>query len=181
MQGSLFLVVKIIDDMIASVIILAKNSTTWVKTTFETVCTQRICGDKEVIVIDSGSRDFTLAIIKKYPVRLHRIPANEFGHGRRRNLGAQMARGDYVVFLNQDAQPEDEQWLSGLLNGFSNTVNIAAVYSKIVPGIKCNPLDKRDILRDFPIWPKKKGRLPGFHTTSCAIHRDLLLQYPFAE
>jgi len=67
----------------------------------------------EVLVIDSGSTDGTLdAVRKRAAVRLHEIPKSSFGHGRTRNLAVEMARGDFVAFLTQDAVPADKHWLS---------------------------------------------------------------------
>ena len=54
----------------------------------------------EVLVVDSGSTDATLDIVAarvgalgEAQLRLHQIPNSEFGHGRTRNLAAQLARG----------------------------------------------------------------------------------------
>jgi rhamnosyltransferase len=164
-----------------SIAILTKNAGYFIKQQVNSIYQQKSSVGIEMIVVDSGSYDETISVARSYPLKLIQISSSEFSHGKTRNQAAASAQGDYIVFLNQDTQPDDGQWLSGLLNGFSSTANTAAVYSKIVPAIKCNPLDKRDILRDFPIRPKKNGRLHSFHTISCAIRRDLLIKYPFAE
>ena len=53
----------------------------------------------EVLIIDSGSKDDTLSIIKKYSaVKLHQIPNSEFGHGKTRNLAAKMSRGELIIY-----------------------------------------------------------------------------------
>jgi GT2 family glycosyltransferase/glycosyltransferase involved in cell wall biosynthesis len=58
----------------------------------------------EVIIVDNGSTTENLATLDAtdVPVRVHRIPCNRyFGEGN--NLGAEAARGEYLVFLNNDA------------------------------------------------------------------------------
>lgn len=54
----------------------------------------------EVIVVDDGSTDDSVAVAKRYPVRIIE-KANE-GVARTRNRGAREARGEYVVFLDAD-------------------------------------------------------------------------------
>ena len=45
-------------------------------------------GVDEMLVIDSGSRDRSLQIVRAEEVELLEIDPAEFGHGRTRNLGA---------------------------------------------------------------------------------------------
>ena len=45
--------------------------------------------------------------------RVHAIPPSEFHHGRTRNLGAELARGDMLVFTSQDAYGR-ATWLARL-------------------------------------------------------------------
>jgi O-antigen biosynthesis protein len=58
----------------------------------------------EVIIVDNGSTSENLAVLETsdIPVRVHRIPCNRF-FGEGNNLGAEVARGEYLVFLNNDA------------------------------------------------------------------------------
>jgi GT2 family glycosyltransferase len=71
----------------------------------------------EVIVVDNASADGTADLIAaRYPwVRLVRSPRNG-GYGAANNLGAGLARSEYLVFLNPDAVPLPG-WLEGLLEG----------------------------------------------------------------
>ena len=62
-------------------------------------------------MVDSGSSPDSLEIVRRFPVRLHAIPPAEFNHGRTRDLGASLARGEHLVFLNQDAVPCSDDWL----------------------------------------------------------------------
>lgn len=179
-----------------SIIILAKNEERYIGSCLEMVFRQDIDKEFEVIIIDSGSQDSTLAIAKRFPVKIEEISNKEFGHGRTRNYGVQMASGGIVVFLNADAIPKDEQWLKSLIDNFKNDEKIAGVYSRILPHANCNPLHFWEILseysscgrqekyiEDFDIYHKmdsrKKRQFLAFQTISCAIKKDTMLKYPF--
>jgi rhamnosyltransferase len=183
-----------------SVVILAKNEERYIASTLDMVFRQDIDRKYEVVVIDSGSQDSTLEIVKRYPVKTVVIPAQEFGHGRTRNQGAQIACGEIVVFLNADATPMNEDWLKTLAANFKNDEKIAGVYSFTYPRHNCNPLDARSILTDNYLFDKnekvkyiksflkynqmgaeEKRKLVSFHTISCAIDRNVLLQNPFVD
>lgn len=56
--------------------------------------------DQEIIVIDDGSTDKTVDVIKSYPVRL--LQQNHLGPGAARNLGANKAIGEILVFVDAD-------------------------------------------------------------------------------
>ncbi len=55
---------------------------------------------EEIIFIDDGSTDKTRDIIKKYPVIL--LTQKHLGPGPARNLGASIAKGDMLVFVDAD-------------------------------------------------------------------------------
>lgn len=184
----------------ASIIVLAKNEELYIEQTLKAIFRQKFNFEFEIIVIDSGSKDKTLEIIKKFPVSLIQIPPLEFGHGKTRNLGLNLSKGKYIVFLNADATPADSCWLNNLLRGFSSHKNVCGIYSKICPRENCNPLDARDILADDYLFDisnrvrfidsafaykrlnvEKRRKFIAFHTISCAIDRNILSNNMFAE
>lgn len=56
--------------------------------------------DQEIILVDDGSSDKTVEIIKSFPVRL--LQQNHQGPGAARNLGASQAKGKILVFVDAD-------------------------------------------------------------------------------
>jgi len=183
-----------------SIIILAKNEEEYIGATLDMVFRQDIDKKYEVVIIDSGSRDSTIEIARKYPVKILEIPAREFGHGRTRNLGAKIAGGETVVFLNADATPMNKDWLRSLVINFENNEKIAGIYSYTYPRCNCNPLDARAILADRYLFDtntkvryiesfseynqmdaEEKRKIISFHTISCAINRDILIKNTFAD
>jgi len=96
-----------------SIIIPAKNGADYLKDCLEMVFRQKAAFAFDIIIVDSGSTDKTLEIIKKFKnieqhpelliamqlqlqqngkelpqIRLFQIPPLEFGHGKTRNLAA---------------------------------------------------------------------------------------------
>ncbi|QSX78496.1 glycosyltransferase [Agrilutibacter solisilvae] len=75
--------------------------------------------EMEVIVVDDGSRDDTVSCLSQVAgLRLHVRAANG-GFIAACNDGAGLARGQYVVFLNNDTIPQ-AGWLDALLQTFDD-------------------------------------------------------------
>jgi glycosyltransferase involved in cell wall biosynthesis len=72
---------------------------------------------REVIVVDNGSTDGTVDIVAQHAVTLVHEPQR--GPSAARNRGLREARGDVVVFLDQDGHPT-RRWLSELLVPFGD-------------------------------------------------------------
>jgi rhamnosyltransferase len=148
------------DRPLVTVAILTYNGETYLRRILEMVGKQEIDGEVEILVIDSGSTDSTLEVVAGFPsVRLHQIPNAEFGHGRTRNLAAELAEGEFVAFLTHDAIPTDTSWLRELLAPFAMDERIVAVMGKQVPRANCFPLLKYEIKGVFA------GFGPDFGTT----------------
>lgn len=156
------------DRLLATIAILTYNGEDYLEHILSQLRTQVVDGRFEVLVIDSGSTDSTLDIVAAFPeVRLHRIPNEEFGHGKTRNLAAQLARGEYVAYLTHDAVPASEHWLRELLAPFGLDDRIVGVMGKQVPRAGCFPLLKYEIQGVFA------GFGPDFGTT--VFYRDELM------
>ncbi len=65
----------------------------------------------EIIAVDSGSSDGTVEYLLKRGVKVIKIKKTEFRHDYARNVGAEEASGDFLVFTVQDAQFEDRKWV----------------------------------------------------------------------
>lgn len=133
-------------DLKASVIIPTYNGEEYLKDLLTNVFAQELSNDFEVIVIDSGSSDQTLSVVKEFSeVQLIQIPNSEFGHGRTRNMGAKIAKGEFVVYLSQDAVPASKKWLEFMLEPFYLNEKVACVYGKQIPRPFCDITTKREV------------------------------------
>lgn len=129
----------------ATVVVLTYNGEEHIREIIEAVLGQRY-GSFELLVIDSGSTDATLEIVRSFPaVRLVEIPNSEFGHGRTRNLAAQYAQGKYIAYLTHDAVPTTPHWLERLIEPLEKFPDVAGVVGKQVPRYDAFPLQKYDI------------------------------------
>src|SRR5690606_10627601 len=72
----------------------------------------------EILVVASGSTDGSVERARAHGAVVHEIPKEEFSHGGTRNLMIELARGDRIAFLTQDATPAHDGWLAALLEGF---------------------------------------------------------------
>ena len=67
--------------------------------------------DCELIVVDSGSSDDTVGVARLGGATVVEIPPEDFTHAYSRNKGADLATGDYLLFMTQDAVPLTGRWL----------------------------------------------------------------------
>ena len=65
----------------------------------------------EIISVDSGSTDNSVEIMKKLGVKVIEIDPLDFNHAYSRNLGAEYATGDYLLFTVSDALFLDKNWI----------------------------------------------------------------------
>ena len=78
--------------------------------------TQKGIRECEMILVDSGSSDDTILFGKREGATIVEIPPETFNHGLSRNMGAEYATGDFLLFTVQDALPMTEQWLWEMAN-----------------------------------------------------------------
>jgi glycosyltransferase involved in cell wall biosynthesis len=92
-----------------SVVIPAYNSAAFLAATLESVFAQ----DQrplEVIVIDDGSIDDTMAIAQAWTPEIRTIRQDNAGPGAARNRGIEMAQGEFIAFIDAD-----DLWPAGTL------------------------------------------------------------------
>ncbi|KLR58474.1 glycosyl transferase family 2 [Diaphorobacter sp. J5-51] len=112
----------------ASVLIPVKNGGALLGEVLDAVLAQSTPWPFEVVVVDSGSRDGSVECARQRGVRVELIPAAEFGHGRTRNYLASLSRGDFLVFITQDARPADAHWLRHLVEGCDSAPDVAGAF-----------------------------------------------------
>lgn len=165
------------DQPLVSIVIRTKNEAQYLGETLAAIRRQ-LYRRYEVIVIDSGSTDDTVAIARAAGVRVHEIPAHTFSYGGAINTGAAMAGGDLLVILSAHAVPADEHWLGRLVRAC--TVDGAAgAFSRQVPQPDCNPLEAEAVRQCYPA-AGPNSRVTFSNSSSC-VRRDAWVSFPFDE
>jgi len=75
--------------------------------------------NKEIIVADGGSHDRTLEVAEQFNVR---VVKTEIGRGRQMNRAAEIARGDYLLFLHADSLLESATLLQKALDFLKTSI-----------------------------------------------------------
>jgi rhamnosyltransferase len=105
-------------------------------------------GVDETLVIDSGSRDRSLEIVRSVGVELLEIEPGEFSHGRTRNLGGERSSGDLICFLTQDATPV-AGWADAYRGAFKLDEGVGAAYGPHLPRADTSPMIARELTEFF--------------------------------
>jgi glycosyltransferase involved in cell wall biosynthesis len=164
----------------ASIVIRSKNEARFIGEVLRSVFAQVLHEPFEVILLDSGSRDDTVKIASGFPVAIHLMDPREFTFGRALNRGAQIAKGECVVFLSAHCTPVDDQWLDRLLRPLDEDSTVVATYGRQEPRKGLNPIEEMHLKW---IFPSDGSREPSvvFSSANCAIRREILLRLPFDE
>jgi rhamnosyltransferase len=127
--------------MDVSIVILTKNAGENFPVLLQRLFAQKFDGSYEVLVIDSGSTDNTLAVAQGFPVKITRIKPEEFHHGKTRNLGAELSSGKILVYITQDALPLNDNWLQKLTDDLKNP-QVYMVIGRQIPWHDTKPPEK---------------------------------------
>jgi rhamnosyltransferase len=168
--------------LLASVVIRSKNEAAFIGETLSAIYGQVGVAAFEVIVVDSGSSDGTVEIVRRFPTRLIEIPPETFTYGRALNLGIKEASGDYLISLSAHSLPAHDGWLAGMLAPFQNP-RVAGVVGRQIPRANATPLELlgmrlSGVMSDRPAL---RERNPMFSNANGGFRRGLWQRVPFDE
>ncbi len=112
------------------------------------------------------------------PVQLTHIRKLDFDHGGTRNKAASMLNGDLILFMTQDAVPEDEYLIERLTRPFDDS-RICAAYARQLPAKDCSPIERFTRNFNYPARSRVKteedlptlGIKTFFCSNVCAVYR----------
>ena len=151
----------------ASVVIPVKNAGRLLNDVLTAVLKQQTPWPFEILVIDSGSRDGSQTLVRLLDIRLHEIPCGQFGHGRTRNLGAELTTGEFVVFITQDAWPTDDHWLANLVAAAELSPDTAGAFGRHIAYPEHGPVLEHELAEHFA----------GFGSTANSVRLDDIDRY----
>jgi len=119
-----------VSSPLVSIIIVNWNGKHWLKDCLPTIFTMSYT-HIELIVVDNASTDGSVAWLKEnYPKTVIVQNAKNLGFSHANNLGYKKARGEYILFLNNDTKVENN-YVTELLKPFTSDPTIGGVQSKI--------------------------------------------------
>jgi GT2 family glycosyltransferase len=133
----------------------------------------------EVIIVDDGSDHPLDVLVKSYEneMELTLIRQTNAGPAKARNTGANIAKGQYLAFTDDDCTL-DQNWLSALENAFFEKPN-ALLGGKIINALPNNPYSTTsqliiDYLYDY--YNINSVQTQFFTTNNFAVSRELFNQ-----
>ncbi len=185
-------------DPRCSILLLTWNGASHLERLLPALADQRLEGGVELLAVDSDSDDGTRELLERAGARVRRIEHAAFRHGPTRNLCAQGARGEFLVYLSQDALPEGERFLEELLSAFEDP-RVAGACARILPHPDDDPLAARTVLSlpeagAEPLARELRGSSPTeeldissgvehlrFNNVASAIRARVLRELPFPD
>jgi len=141
---------------------------------------QQTSADFEVLLVDSGSTDATLAIASRYPVKTISINKEDFSFGYSLNVGCEAAKGEYLVFVSAHVYPVHHDWLERLLEPFSDE-RVGLVYGKQ----RGNELTKFSEHQVFAKWFPEESNFdqghPFCNNANAAVRKSLWERFRYDE
>jgi GT2 family glycosyltransferase len=119
----------------------------------------------EVVIVDNGSNDETpdlLAVKRAFPLRVIRNEGNvSFSRGN--NQGAELAAGDYLLFLNNDVEAINSGWIGALVEAVE-TEGVVAAGALLVYPSRGDPASDLTVQHRGIHFSFRMGAVRGFNT-----------------
>jgi len=163
-----------------SVVIRCYNEEEHIGRLLTGIMEQTIADETEIIVVDSGSTDATVAIASRFPTEVISITPEEFSFGRALNIGCEAASGDILVFASAHVYPVCEDWLERIVEPFVDP-DVALVYGK-QRGNEVTKYSEHKIFEKwFPDTPNWDQSHPFCNNANAAVRRSVWEELPYDE
>jgi len=180
-----------------SVIILTRWPPADFEQTLEKIRTQKGINDPEIIIVNSGNFDLD-PLARKYKATVYDISPEQFDHATTRNYAAEKAKGNYIIFMTDDAIPADEYLLHSMIDVLKSDGTIAAATARQIPRsdadlMYCQAiwhhyeklgLDRNRIVGSSDLdkmSPAEKRAICQIDDICSCFRRNVFLQYRYAK
>jgi rhamnosyltransferase len=133
----------------------------------------------EIILVDSGLTDDTIAISEAYGATVVHIDPAEFSFGRALTRGCSHAAGDVLVFVSARVYPLDEYWLERMVEPFANA-DVGLVYGRQIGDHRSRFSELQLFLQWFPA-DSCPNHTPFCNNANCAVRADAWRELPYDE
>lgn len=141
---------------------------------------QQDVADVEIILVDSGSTDSTVAIASHFPVTIVTIRPEDFSFGSSLNIGCRAAHGEFIVIASAHVYPVYIDWISSLLAPFADP-RVALTYGKQRGNEETKYAEHRIFARWFPDESCVDQPHPFCNNANAAIRRRVWESLPYDE
>ncbi|TAK12406.1 MAG: glycosyltransferase family 2 protein [Anaerolineae bacterium] len=136
--------------------------------------------DFEIILVDSGSTDDTVALAERNAVQVLHIAPDEFTFGRSLNHGIAAAQGEFIVNISAHCYPMHDEWLGRLLAAFDDR-QVALAYGMQRGDGRSRFAERRFFEHYYPEVSNPRQTDPFCNNANAAIRRALWEQNPYDE
>jgi len=167
-------------EPVCSLVIRSFNEQKHIRKLLEGIKRQTVVNQIEVILVDSGSNDNTVAIAREYNLKIVTIRPEEFSFGKALNMGCAAASGSILLFASAHVYPLYTDWIEKMINPFKDK-RVALTYGRQV-GCEVSKYSEQQLFNKwFPPNSNYDQTISFCNNANCAIRRDLWLQQPFNE
>ena len=165
--------------MNCSIVIRAYNEERYIGRLLEGIRHQTL-NDVEILLVDSGSTDSTIAMAESFGTRIVHIPPEEFTFGRSLNFGIQASSRELIVIASAHVYPVYPDWLESLLRPFENE-KVALAYGK-QRGPEYAKFSEQQIFHQwFPDVSKPIQETAFCNNANAAIRKSVWEKNPYDE
>ena len=134
----------------------------------------------EVVLVDSGSTDKTLAIAEQHGCKIIHINKDEFTFGRSLNIGCEAAHGEMLVFVSGHCVPASPNWLVNLVAPLREQ-RASYCYGNQI-GRDTTKFSERQVFDKY-FHPTKRTPQPDYfvNNANAALLKSTWLEFPFDE
>lgn len=134
----------------------------------------------QIILVDSGSTDETLAIAQDFNVDIVHIKPDQFTFGRSLNFGIKQADADIVVMASAHVYPVYPDWLEKLIEPFKDE-KVGLVYGK-QSGCDTSKFSELQVFHHwYPDASDFDQSTPFCNNANAAIRKSLWQTHPYDE
>ena len=162
-----------------SIVVRALNEAEHLPRLIEGLKHQTIQPD-EVILVDSGSTDETVALAEAAGWRITHIAKKDFSFGRSLNLGCDFAKGDILIMLSAHVYPVYDTYLEHMIQPFERS-ETGITYGRQVGDERTKFSESRVMLKWFPEESIFDQGHPFSNNANAAVRRKLWETYKYDE
>lgn len=141
---------------------------------------QQTFRDFEVIIVDSGSKDKTLEVVREFPVKIIRIKPKDFNFSYALNLGVSKAKGEVIGIISGHSIAITDTWLEDGLENFEDNkiAGVSGYYTEIPVGYYWRFLGR---IFFAPYQRKRYENARWLTNSNALIRKNCWKKYPFDE